>query len=194
MTNLPELVASLRRWNTEATPGPWLTNAHFKCVQNHSKELHAMCYQGNAPEAMANLELIATMRNALPTLLEAASLSETYRVQLDEAKESQRLTQKARVDDRECLQQKCSDWGTYWRAPDAHGVKLSIEQAVELLQDALNVEVEIKLAARPAVGVRMPQSHSRMNLMGHADTMKSMRYVSVPEMLAALQQAGVKYE
>ena len=41
------------------------------------------------------------------------------------------------------LQQQCSDWGTYWRAPDAHGVILSIEQASELLQEALGVEVEI---------------------------------------------------
>ena len=44
------------------------------------------------------------------------------------------------------LQQKCSDWGTYWRASDAHGVELTQAQAVELLQDALGVEVEIKAA------------------------------------------------
>jgi hypothetical protein len=44
---------------------------------------------------------------------------------------------------RERLQQKCSDWGTYWRASDAHGVELSHEQAVELLADALGVEVEV---------------------------------------------------
>ena len=50
----------------------------------------------------------------------------------------------------ERLQQKCSDWGTYWRAPDAHGVDLSLDQALELLRDALGVEVEIK-AAQPAV-------------------------------------------
>ena len=42
------------------------------------------------------------------------------------------------------LQKRCVDWGAYWRAPDAHGVHLSIEQAVELLQDVLGVEVEIK--------------------------------------------------
>ena len=41
------------------------------------------------------------------------------------------------------LQGKCSDWGTYWRAPDAHGVQLSHAQAVELLVEALGVEVEI---------------------------------------------------
>lgn len=44
---------------------------------------------------------------------------------------------------RKALQRKCSDWGTYWRAPDSHGVELSQEQALELLQDALGVEVEI---------------------------------------------------
>lgn len=41
------------------------------------------------------------------------------------------------------LQEKCSSWGAYWRASDAHGVDLSIEQAVELLQGALGVEVSI---------------------------------------------------
>ncbi len=44
---------------------------------------------------------------------------------------------------RDELQTKCSAWGTYWRAPDAHGVILPIEQATELLRDALAVEVEI---------------------------------------------------
>jgi len=44
---------------------------------------------------------------------------------------------------REYLQRKCSDWGVYWRAPDAHGVILNVEQATELLGDALGVEVEI---------------------------------------------------
>lgn len=43
------------------------------------------------------------------------------------------------------MQQKCSDWGIYWRAPDAHGVQPSVEQATELLVYALGVEVEIKL-------------------------------------------------
>lgn len=46
------------------------------------------------------------------------------------------------------LQQKCSDWNTYWRAPDAHGVILSQDQAQELLRDALGVEVDI--THRPA--------------------------------------------
>ncbi|MGJ7512386.1 hypothetical protein [Variovorax sp. GT1P44] len=61
---------------------------------------------------------------------------------------------------RDRLQQKCSDWGTYWRAPDAHGVELTKQQAVELLADALGVEVEIKdatpKAAPAAVSERDP--------------------------------------
>lgn len=48
------------------------------------------------------------------------------------------------------LQQQCSDWGTYWRAPDAHGVNLTTEQATELLRDALGVEVEIAAASQAA--------------------------------------------
>lgn len=47
----------------------------------------------------------------------------------------------------EQLQQKCTDWGAYWRASDAHGVVLSREQALELLRDALGVEVEFKSEA-----------------------------------------------
>lgn len=42
------------------------------------------------------------------------------------------------------LQQRCSDWGVYWRAPDSHGVDLTLWQAEELLRDTLGVEVAIK--------------------------------------------------
>lgn len=45
---------------------------------------------------------------------------------------------------RDELQQKCVDWGVYWRASDAHGVDLTHEQALALLRDALGVAVEIK--------------------------------------------------
>jgi hypothetical protein len=51
------------------------------------------------------------------------------------------------------LQQQCSDWGTYWRAPDAHGVDLTVEQATELLRRALGVEVEIAIPAGIAEAV-----------------------------------------
>lgn len=69
----------------------------------------------------------------------------------EKAEHYQRITQKAREDDRHRLQQKCSDWGTYWRASDAHGVKLTTDQAVELLQDALGVEVEIDTGISDAI-------------------------------------------
>lgn len=45
---------------------------------------------------------------------------------------------------RDRMQQQCSDWRVYWRAPDAHGVDMSMPQAAALLRDALGVEVEIK--------------------------------------------------
>lgn len=47
--------------------------------------------------------------------------------------------------ERDDWQKKCLDIGfEYWRAPDAHGVTCTNEQAVELLQELLGVEVEIK--------------------------------------------------
>lgn len=52
----------------------------------------------------------------------------------------------------ERLQQRCSDWGAYWRAPDGHGVELTHEQALELLRDALGVEVEFRTPTRGATG------------------------------------------
>lgn len=50
---------------------------------------------------------------------------------------------------RQRLQQQCTDWGTYWRASDAHGVDLTHEQALELLRDALGVEVAIAAPLPP---------------------------------------------
>ena len=42
-------------------------------------------------------------------------------------------------------QQKCLDLGfKYWRAPDAHGVTCTREQAIEFMQEMLGVEVDIK--------------------------------------------------
>ena len=51
---------------------------------------------------------------------------------------------------RDQLQKRCVDWNAYWRASDAHGVELTKAQAVELLCDALGVEVEIADSAKPA--------------------------------------------
>lgn len=49
---------------------------------------------------------------------------------------------------RDELQRQCVGWNVYWRASDAHGVKLSVEQALELLRKALGVEVEIVLPSQ----------------------------------------------
>ena len=57
---------------------------------------------------------------------------------------------------RDSLQRRCVEWGVYWRAPDAHGVDLTHEQALELLRDALGVEVEIAAAPRPAPAEPQP--------------------------------------
>ena len=48
------------------------------------------------------------------------------------------------------LQQRCVDWGAYWRASDDHGVTLTSEQAIDLLRDVLGVDIEIKSATPPA--------------------------------------------
>lgn len=45
---------------------------------------------------------------------------------------------------RDKLQRQCTEWGAYWRAPDAHGVELTEAQAIELLAEVLGVEVAIQ--------------------------------------------------
>ena len=92
--------------------------------------------------AMKDRDRYRSLEGASSALAERDEL----RAELGRAKERvrERLTQQARADDVARLQQKCSDWKAYWRASDAHGVKLTVEQSVELLQDALGVEVEIK--------------------------------------------------
>jgi hypothetical protein len=52
----------------------------------------------------------------------------------------------------ERLRRKCYDWGTYWRAADAHGVVLTHAQAIELLADALGVEVEVGIPSDSSEG------------------------------------------
>jgi hypothetical protein len=53
-------------------------------------------------------------------------------------------------DYRDDLQRQCVKWDAYWRAPDSHGVILTAAQAVELLEDVLGVEVEVKHANEAA--------------------------------------------
>lgn len=56
----------------------------------------------------------------------------------------QPVAQTERALTREALQQKAIDHGfKYWRAPDAHGVTGTIEQAENLIADLVGVEVEI---------------------------------------------------
>jgi hypothetical protein len=44
-------------------------------------------------------------------------------------------------------QNRCLEIGfKYWRAPDAHGVTCTPEQAIEFIQEMVGVEVEIKPA------------------------------------------------
>ncbi len=86
-----------------------------------------------------------------PLLLHASVINriwtECRRHGLDHVAFAWKIQQQADGDLTRRLQQQCSDWGSYWRAPDAHGVQLSHEQATELLRNALGVEVEI--AASP---------------------------------------------
>ena len=58
------------------------------------------------------------------------------------------------------LQQRCSDWGVYWRAADAHGVDLSHAQAVaQTLTERLEADLRGRFpSARIARVVSM--SHS----------------------------------
>lgn len=72
--------------------------------------------------------------------------------------EVRRLSRPASLTQR--LQQRCSDWGAYWRASDAHGVQLTVEQATELLMDALGVEVEIGAHEAPAAEPAPQQENS----------------------------------
>jgi hypothetical protein len=78
------------------------------------------------------------------------------------------------------LQQRCSKWGVYWRSSDAHGVDLTLEQAHELLRDALGVEVEI------AAVEKQPQVHP-VALRGEASGAVSE---APSDALAAIEEIG----
>jgi hypothetical protein len=80
------------------------------------------------------------------------------------------------------LQQRCSDWGVYWRASDSHGVDLSRQQAVELLRDALCVEVEI-VALPPTTNgvaaVKTANDTTRLEWLLHHLSGKELRHIGV---------------
>ena len=57
--------SSLREFAEKATPGPWLTNVYFECVQTHNThELSAVCYRGRCDKSEANLDYIAAANPA----------------------------------------------------------------------------------------------------------------------------------
>jgi len=65
----------------------------------------------------------------------------------------------------EHLRQRCRAWGICWQASDAQGVILTRHQALELLRDALGVEVELERerdhrAESLAMMIRMLCSHT----------------------------------
>jgi hypothetical protein len=74
-------------------------------------------------------------------------------------------TQQAEPSLRKQLQRRCSEWGAYWRASDSHGVELTSAQAVELLEEALGVEVEIEQAEPAQAAVPHPGSPEASAMM-----------------------------
>jgi hypothetical protein len=76
-------------------------------------------------------------------------------------------------------QQRCLDAGfKYWRAPDAHGVTCTVEQATALLADLLGVEVEIahpSASVQPEPEQRPPYSPAQLRRVArdiHAEELK----------------------
>ena len=91
------------------------------------------------------------------------------------------------------LQQKCSDWGTYWRAPDAHGVILNEEQARELLRDALGVEVDFT-SAQPSPGGQGELATLVTSWRSRADKheLNALEADSIGDMTATVQELETK--
>lgn len=106
------------------------------------------------PEAAEQVEFLDAQNHQLRRAIHAAMSRLSALLDEDQFAEMEQIFTRAGVAAPEApaqadnltaeLQQRCSDWGVYWRAPDAHGVVLTVDQATELLRDALGVEVEIK--------------------------------------------------
>lgn len=98
------------------------------------------------------------------------------------------------------LQQRCVNWNAYWRAPDAHGVDLTIEQATDLLRDVLSVEVKIAAPpkAEPAGWVLVPREPTEEMILAFAETwFKKRRCIDDPEFddaYAAMIQAAPAHD
>lgn len=76
------------------------------------------------------------------TVVEATDLGEVMDYSFSSSDEQMAVVWQPR-DLRDRMQHKCVEWGVYWRASDAHGIQVNVEQATELLADAVGVEVEI---------------------------------------------------
>jgi hypothetical protein len=66
-TDLKQTIARLRRLEAEATPGPWSIEEDWALILNDATETRIATFQPNTGRDAA---LIATMRNALPDLLD----------------------------------------------------------------------------------------------------------------------------
>lgn len=58
--------AELKKLAQAATPGPWLNNNHYECVQTHNNKtpLAAVCRPGNTKNGVADFEFIAAANPA----------------------------------------------------------------------------------------------------------------------------------
>lgn len=74
-------IARLKELHAKATPGPWVHNEYFSCVQGGGRtDLAAVCYRGKGMNAVDNLHLIAAMHAALPAILDALEAAKDVQV------------------------------------------------------------------------------------------------------------------
>jgi hypothetical protein len=92
---------------------------------------------------------------------------------------------------RDRLQSRCIQWDAYWRAPDAHGVILTVDQATELLVDALGVEVDIEKTAPPAQPGE-PQARAQQAPAGSAQPV-ALPHPGSPEASAMMDSVLAEY-
>ena len=137
--DLPEKVAALRTKQPAASEGDvdW---AKFPYSDAWCNGLSATLWECGMPNAQRQVEEIKDFVRA--------ARANTSKQAAGEAVDFTDTPIWQPHDLRDGLQRKCSAWGVYWRAPDAHGVIVTVEQATELLADAVGVEVEITTPPR----------------------------------------------
>jgi hypothetical protein len=113
-------------------------NTAVEAVQEHNVKSTRYC-----PECSHVGPVSDGARDCCPDGNRAAMVPETIAKQARVGFASLYLSPKQCVQER--WQDRCLEIGfKYWRAPDAHGVTCTQEQALELLREVLAVEVEIK--------------------------------------------------